>query len=140
MEAASSYRFCKRQNPFRHECGQDTFISIIERLHSSRHVIFRISKLSPKSNVDQSGKRRTQSQTLPQNRDYSYCSASTARKVPFYYLKSLQGFSIEVSFTNPVNSNSILSFHFKSILKANCQGFGYVFGMKKEEQSGCAER
>ena len=48
--------------------GQDTFISIIERLHPSKHVIFRISKLSPESNVDQSGQRRTQSQTLLQNR------------------------------------------------------------------------
>ena len=40
----------------------------MERLHPSKHVIFRISKLSPKSHVGKSGQRRTQSQTFLQNR------------------------------------------------------------------------
>ena len=40
----------------------------MEWLNPSKRVIFRISKLSSKSIVDQSGQRSTQSQTLLQNR------------------------------------------------------------------------
>ena len=47
-------------------------------------------------------------------------------------------FSIEVSFTNPVNSNSTCKLPFEEHLKPNCQRSGYVFGMKKRKQSGCA--
>ena len=134
MEAASSYRFCKRQSPFGHECSQDTFISIIERLRPSKHVIFRISKLSPKSNVDQSGERRTQSQTLLQNRDTGLQRQGKFRFIIWKSARFLNR-SSRTQWTPILQVN----FHFKSILKTNCQRFGYVFGMKKENQSGCAE-
>ena len=94
--------------------GQDAFISMIERLHPSKHVIFRISKLSPKSNVDQSGKRRTQSQTLLQNRG----TGLNGKESSVLLFEESARFSIEVSFTNPVNSNSTCKLpseeHFKT--------------------------
>ena len=129
MEAASSYRFCKRQNPFGHECSQDTFISIIERLCPSKHVIFRISKLSPRSNVDQSGERRTQSQTLLQNRDMGLQWQGKFRFIIWKVCKVSQSKLASRTQWTPILQ---VNFHFKSILKTNCQRFGCVFGMKKE--------
>ena len=63
---------------------------------------------------------------------------SMARKVPFYYLKSLQGFQSKLASRTKWTSILHINFLLKSILKPNCQRSGYVFGMKKEKQSGFA--
>ena len=116
------------------EQGQDTFINIMERLHPSKHVIFRIYKLFSKSNTYQSGQRSTQSQTLLQNR-----GTEIQRQGKFSFIDWSVRFPIEVSFRNPVNCNSFCTLTSESILNANCPRSRYIFGMRKEKQSECAK-
>ena len=66
------------------------------------------------------------------------CYRTEARKVPFYYLKSLQGFQSKLASRTQLTLILHVNFLLKSILKPNCQRSGYVFGMKKEKQSGYA--
>ena len=86
---------------------------MIERLHPSKHVIFRISKLSPKSNVDQSGKGELSPRPCYRTevRDFNGKESSVL------LFEESARFSIEVSFTNPVNSNSTCKLPFEEHFK-----------------------